>query len=300
LVFPHHENEIAQSEAATGKPFARYWIHCEHLMVNGEKMSKSLGNFFTLRDLIAKGYKPTAIRYLLASVHFRKPLNFTFDGLHHAHQAIERLRNFRYRLQEEIFPEGGNEKLQKRAASALEAFEQALDDNLNTAEALGAVFSMVHDGNTAMDRGQFRDGDRTAFRETLDRWDRIFAVIEDTDYEKLGRFGLLVPVDKWAQPPSQHAPTSRETAIIARGGTSEQSVVEAVAVSEGTGGASKEAATAMLVATFSDEQIEKRIQEREAARHARDFTRADRIRNQLLESGVILEDTKAGTRWKRK
>ena len=300
LVFPHHENEIAQSEAATGKPFARYWIHSEHLMVNGEKMSKSLGNFFTLRDLIAKGHKPTAIRYLLASVHFRKPLNFTLEGLHHAHQAIDRLRNFRYRLQEETFPEGGNEELQKRATSALEAFEQALDDNLNTAEALGAVFSMVHDGNTAMDRGQFRDGDRAAFLETLDRWDRIFAVIEDTDYEKLRRFGLLVAVDRRAQPSSQ--PVLPPEAAIAAGGSSpiELPHAEAVVVSADEGRASKSAATAVLVETLSDDEIEKRIGERESARHARDFARADRIRNQLLESGVILEDTKAGTRWKRK
>jgi cysteinyl-tRNA synthetase len=299
LVFPHHENEIAQSEAATGKPFARYWIHSEHLMVNGEKMAKSVGNFFTLRDLIAKGYKPTAIRYLLASVHFRKPLNFTLDGLHHAHQAIERLRNFRYRLQEEIFPEGGNEKLQERAASTLEAFEEALDDNLNTAEALGAVFSMVHDGNLAMDSGQFRNGDRAAFRETLNRWDRIFAVIEDTDYEKLRSFGLLVPVDRWAQPSSQ--PVLPGGGMATAGSASmEPSAAEAGAVSEGTGGASKEAATAVLVETLTDADIEKRIQEREAARHARDFARADRIRHQLLDSGVILEDTKAGTRWKRK
>ena len=263
-------------------------------------MTKSLGNFFTLRDLIAKGHKPTAIRYLLASVHFRKPLNFTLEGLHHAHQAIDRLRNFRYRLQEETFPEGGNEELQKRATSALEAFEQALDDNLNTAEALGAVFSMVHDGNTAMDRGQFRDGDRAAFLETLDRWDRIFAVIEDTDYEKLRRFGLLVAVDRRAQPSSQ--PVLPPEAAIAAGGSSpiELPHAEAVVVSADEGRASKSAATAVLVETLSDDEIEKRIGERESARHARDFARADRIRNQLLESGVILEDTKAGTRWKRK
>jgi cysteinyl-tRNA synthetase len=301
LIFPHHENEIAQSEAATGRHFARYWIHCEHLMVNGEKMSKSLGNFFTLRDLIAKGYKPTAIRYLLASVHFRKPLNFTFDGLHHAQQAIDRLRNFRYRLQEEAFPQGRNEKLQERAASAVEAFEQALDDNLNTAEALGAVFSMVHDGNMAMDSGQFRDGDRPAFQETLDRWDRIFAVLEDTDYGKLRRFGLLVPVDGRARPSQPALSTSREAAIAAgAGGPMEPSATEAVVVRAGAGGASEGATTAVLIEMLSDDEIEKRIQEREGARRARDFERADTIRNQLLESGVILEDTKAGTRWKRR
>ena len=300
LIFPHHENEIAQSEAATGKPFARYWIHSAHLMVNGEKMSKSLGNFFTLRDLIAKGCKPTAIRYLLASVHFRKPLNFTFDGLHQAQQAIGRLRNFRYRLQEDSFPEGGNQELQKRAAFALEAVERSLDDNLNTAEALGAVFSMVHDGNMAMDRGEFRDQDRVAFLETLSRWDRIFSVLEDTDYERLRRFGLRVQVDRVAPLRSQPV-LPREAAIAASGSpTMEPSAAGAVAVSEGAGKASNDAATAVLVETLSDAEIEKRVEERDAARRARDFARADRIRNELLESGVILQDSKAGTRWKRK
>src|SRR5262249_6610028 len=191
LVFPHHENEIAQSESATGKPFARYWIHSEHLMVNGEKMSKSQGNFFPLRDLIAKGYKPVAIRYLLASVHFRKPLNFTLDGLHHAEQAIDRLRNFRYRLQMEKFPEGQLPDLQGKAHAACESFENALDDNLNTAAALGAIFEMVHEGNTAMDRGQFRAGDRSAFLDTLGHWDRVFSVMEVDDHAKLRQLGLI-------------------------------------------------------------------------------------------------------------
>jgi cysteinyl-tRNA synthetase len=269
-------------------------------MVNGEKMSKSLGNFFTLRDLIAKGYKPTAIRYLLASVHFRKPLNFTFGSLHQAQQAIDRIRNFRYRLKEGSFAEGGNRELQERAGSALEAFERALDDNLNTAEALGAVFSMVHDGNMAMDRGQFRDQDRAAFLETLNRWDRIFSVLEDTDYERLRRFGLRVQVDR-AAPLRSRPGLPREAAIPADASAPmEPSATGAMAVSEGAGRASNDAATAVLEETLSDAEIEKRVEEREVARRARDYARADRIRNELLESGVILQDSKAGTRWKRK
>jgi hypothetical protein len=151
----------------------------------------------------------------------------------------------------------------------------------------------------AMDSGQFRDEDRAAFRETLNRWNRIFAVIDDTDYEKLRRFGLLVPVDRWAQPSSQ--PVLPGEGMTAAGSASmEPSAGEAAAVSDGNGGASKEAATAVLVETLTDAEIEKRIQERKAARHARDFARADQIRHQLLDGGVILEDTKAGTRWKRK
>ncbi len=275
LIFPHHENEIAQSEAATGKPFVRYWLHAEHLMVNGQKMSKSLGNFFTLRDLIARGFKPTAIRYLLASVHFRSPLNFTFEGLHQAQHSIERLRNFSYRLMNEQFPAGENPEAQRLASAAREAFEAALDDNLNTAAALGAVFDLVRDGNTAMDQGRFRDGDRAAFLDTLEHWDRIFAVLEDNDYEKLQEFGLLA---------------TRETGADGRSRTEE--AVE--------GGAVKQGSTAVLVEALSDEEIEKRIAEREAARRSRNFARSDSIRAELLDAGVVLEDTKSGARWKRK
>ena len=191
LIFPHHENEIAQSEAATGKPFVRFWLHGEHLIVNGEKMSKSLGNVFTLRDLIAKHYKPTAVRYLLMSVPFRSLLNFTFDGLHQAQQSVDRLRNFQYRLTMEDFPAGENPDLERIASTARQRFEQALANNLNTAEALAAIFDMVREENTAMDQGKFFDGNRAAVLDTLERVDRIFAVLEDNDFERLQRFGLL-------------------------------------------------------------------------------------------------------------
>jgi cysteinyl-tRNA synthetase len=205
LIFPHHENEIAQSEAATGKPFVRFWLHGEHLIVNGEKMSKSLGNVFTLRDLIAKGYKPTAIRYLLMSVPFRRLLNFTFEGLHQAQQSVERLRNFRYRLTMEEFAAGKNPELERLAGTARETFEQALADNLNTAEALAAIFEMVREGNTAMDHGKFCEGNRACFLDTLERSDRIFAVLEDNDFEKLQQFGLL--------PGEEASITSEETLV---------------------------------------------------------------------------------------
>ncbi len=258
LTFPHHENEIAQSEAATGKPFVRYWLHAEHLMVNGEKMSKSLGNFYTLRDLIGKGYRPTAIRYLLASVPYRKQLNFTFDSLHQAQHSIERLRNFRHRLTVEKFPAGENRELPARAQAARQAFEDALDDNLNTAEALAAIFDLVRDANTAMDHGEFRGVDRPVFLDLLERWDRIFAVLEDTDHAKLRQFGLADTRD--ASP----------------------------------------AADALLVEGPSDEEIAQRVAERDTARRRGDFARSDKIRADLLSAGVILEDTKAGSRWRRK
>src|SRR5437879_2711395 len=132
LVFPHHENEIAQSEALTGKPFARFWLHAEFLLVEGQKMSKSLGNFFTLRDILEQGHQPEAVRYLLASVPYRKPLNFTFDGLKSAATAIDRLRNFKLRLETDRFAEGVNEAILERTAKATQEFRNALNDDINT------------------------------------------------------------------------------------------------------------------------------------------------------------------------
>src|SRR5438105_7145587 len=135
LAFPHHENEIAQSEGATGKPFVRYWLHAEHLLVEGEKMSKSEGNFFTLRDLLAKGYKPSALRFALASVPYRKQLNFTFDGLPQATNSVERLRNFADRLNHRNFPAGGLGGMAAHINQAAEEFAACLYDDLYTPRA---------------------------------------------------------------------------------------------------------------------------------------------------------------------
>src|SRR5207247_10147123 len=145
LAFPHHENEIAQSEAATGKPFVRYWLHAEHLLVEDEKMSKSLGNFFTLRDLFAKGYKPSALRFALASVPYRKQLNFTFDGLTQATNSVERLRNLADRLQQGNFPAGKQSGMIDRISKAHEEFDTGLSDDLNTARALAPVVALARD-----------------------------------------------------------------------------------------------------------------------------------------------------------
>lgn len=269
LIFPHHENEIAQSEAATGKPFACFWLHAEHLVVNGEKMSKSLGNFYTLRDLITQGHKPSAIRYLLASVPFHKPLNFTLEGLHQARKSIERLRNFRYRLEREKLPAGKNPAIADRSTQARRAFEEALDQDLNTAEALGAIFQLVSDVNTAMDRGEFHDGDRSEALDVLDRWDRIFAVIEDSDFDRLHKYGFIRVKDEPAEARLPAADLQHENG---------HAVAEAL----------------------SDEEIERQITLRNAARRGGDFADSDRIREELSQAGIVLEDTKAGTRWRRK
>jgi len=177
LTFPHHENEIAQSEALTGKPFAKYWLHAEHLMVESQKMAKSLGNFYTLRDLLEKGYPPEVIRYLLASVPYRKKLNFTFDGLRAAATAMDRLRNYKLRLETAKFSEGEDARSLETTAKAREAFDQALDEDLNTAEALGAIFEFVRETNTAMDAGRFRQGNVQPALDLLAHFDSVFDVL---------------------------------------------------------------------------------------------------------------------------
>ena len=236
LIFPHHENEIAQSESLTGKPFARFWLHCEFLMVEGQKMSKSLGNYFTLRDVLAKGHPPEAIRYLLASVPYRKQLNFTFGGLKSAMTAIERLRNFKLRLETGRFPDCTNQALAARTDAAIQSFRDSLNDDLNTAEALGAIFEYVRDVNSAMDSGSFCAGNVNGTLHLLQAFDDIFDVLK---------------------------PTVQTNAI-------------------------------------SESEVESMVAERTAAKKAKNFARADQIREQLLEQGIILEDTKSGVRWKRK
>ncbi|HUY13210.1 MAG TPA: cysteine--tRNA ligase [Terriglobia bacterium] len=276
LIFPHHENEIAQSEAATGQPFVRYWLHVEHLMVNGQKMSKSVGNFFTLRDLIAKGFKPSAIRYLLASVPYNKPLNFTFDGIAQAMHSIARLAVFRKRLEDEMLPAGENPELIEKAQIAQRSFEDALDNNLNTAEALAAVFELVTEGNTAMDHGQLHDSDKTAFLDVLKRWDQIFNVLGDNDYEKLKKHGFIREVKLEARDDFHFSDAA--SFPVSRNGEPE----------------------AGTVGILGDEEIDRLITDRNAARRSGKYAQSDQVRDQLAKSGVILEDTKGGTRWRRK
>jgi len=247
LVFPHHENEIAQSEAATGKPFVRYWLHGEFLLVDFEKMSKSLGNFYTMRDLLGRGTKPSSLRFLLASVPYRRQLSFTEDGLRQAASSVERLRNFVARVRNGKFP-AGSSAISERAARAKDEFEQGLEDDLNTAQALAAIFDLVRDANTAMDRGEFRQDDAGPVLRTMEAFDAIFAVLSDDDAEKLRSLGI------------------------------------------GTGDIGP-----------SDADIDALVAERQEARKNRDFAKADRLRQQLAERGIVLEDTRdGGVHWKRK
>jgi cysteinyl-tRNA synthetase len=262
LIFPHHENEIAQSESKTGKPFARHWFHVRFLLIEDEKMSKSLGNFFTLRDLMLMGHKPSSIRFVLASVPYRKQLNFTFDGLKQAASSVERLRNFKLRLQTAQFSAGANEDLAKLARDTRAAMRSALDDDLNTAEFLGAVFEMVRQVNAAADQNELKQGNIAALLAVLDDFDQIYAVMEDTDAQK-----MRDAVEWGKKEGKQIAPEAEE-----------------IAQSAGT----------------SDSDIDNLIAEMTAARKSKNFARSDAIRKQLNDSGILVEITKDGVRWRRK
>jgi cysteinyl-tRNA synthetase len=264
LVFPHHENEIAQSESFTGKTFVDFWFHARFLLVEGEKMSKSLGNFFTLRDLVLKGHKPSSIRYLLASVPYRNQLNFTFDGLKQGAVSVERLRNFRLRLSAANFGPGSNPEMQSLASETAERMKAALDDDLNTAQAQGAIFEMVRQANAAFDTGGIKKDDVPPLLAALIKFDEIFAVLDDDDVPKMKR------VLEWA------VAEGREKDI------------------------SEELREAVQSGKLSDADIENRIAEMKAARAARDFKRSDAIRAELADAGVLVEITKDGVRWRRK
>jgi cysteinyl-tRNA synthetase len=234
LIFPHHENEIAQSEGATNKPFVRYWFHFEHLKVEGETMSKSKGNYFTYRDLAAQGFTPAGIRYFLLSVPPRKQLNFTFDALRGAEKTVASLRDFRARVNEAKTEAGRNEELSAATHRALKDFEAGMDDDLNTSVALAAVHELTREINTVLARRGLRADDKRDVLATIDRFDSVLNVFGDSRPQML------------------------------------------------------------------DGEIQKLIDARQEARHRRDFDRADEIRDQLAERGIVLEDTKDGVRWKRK
>ena len=228
-IFPHHENEIAQSEAATGEQFVNYWLHCRHLLVDNQKMSKSLGNFYTLRDLLAQGSKPQGVRYALLSIHYRQPLNFTFDGLHAAEQAVQRLVDF---MQHVPTAHGAGFDVHPLLTTTQQRFEDALDDDLNISGALGAIFEMVREVNRAIAQQQLSAEHAELVHALMRRFDTV-----------LGLF--------------------------------------------------TEAAVSL------DREAEALMAERQQARQARDFARADTLRTALRERGYVVEDTPQGPRLKR-
>ena len=177
LIFPHHENEIAQSECGTGKAFVRHWMHVEHLMVDNETMSKSKGNFYTLPDVLARGHGPEAIRYLLLQAHYRSSLNFTWEGLQHAAGALERIHGFARRLSEVEDAGPAGDAVQQAAQKAAAEFDAALTDDLNTPEALAAVHLLVSEGNALLAAGAVTAEGAAVLRRTLEDMDSVFAVL---------------------------------------------------------------------------------------------------------------------------
>jgi cysteinyl-tRNA synthetase len=179
LIFPHHENEIAQSEAATGKPFVRSWLHVKHLQVEGRKMSKSLGNFVTVRQLLDQGYDPASIRHQLISAHYRSDLNFTRAGLDASKSAVQRLLDFETRLHGALIAEGKVSELPRVAADALADFRAAMDQDFNTADALAALFTLVTRANAIMDTQKWVSAtDAAKVRETLAAMDQVLGLLE--------------------------------------------------------------------------------------------------------------------------
>jgi cysteinyl-tRNA synthetase len=231
-MFPHHENEIAQSEAATGKKFVNYWLHNEHLLVEGKKMAKKFGNFYTLRDLLGKGYDPIVIRFLLLSTHYRQQFNFTFEGLDAAKGAIERLRNLMRRLQDADGKESGG-KVAQLVLGVQAGFGEAMDDDLNTSVALGALFDFAREVNALLDAGVVSRSEADEISALMRRFDGVLGVIGEAKMEE-------------ALP----------------------------------------------------KEAEELIKKREEARKARDWARADALRLELREMGVVVEDMAQGVRWR--
>jgi cysteinyl-tRNA synthetase len=176
LIFPHHENEIAQSEGATGKPFSRFWMHVEYLLVDDQKMSKSLGNTYTIPEIVAHGFRPSAVRYLLLSAYYRKQLNFTWESLGHAEGALRRLTDCLARM-ETVTAAGAHAEIAARVEQAQAAFAEAMMQDLNTAAALGAMFDLVGHLNSALDAGELGTGDLPVIQKAFDGFDRVLGVL---------------------------------------------------------------------------------------------------------------------------
>ena len=238
LIFPHHENEIAQSEGATGTPFSRFWVHVEHLIIDNEKMSKSLGNVYNVKDVVDQGFRPSALRYLLLSSHYRKQLRFSWDTLQQADESLRRLVDALTRL-DTVTGGQASPAIAEALARARNEFDEVLRADLNTSAGLAVLFDLVRVLNTAIDDGTLGEADAHAARELFGHFDRVLGVLSLRQQED-------------TRPPVDPA------------------------------------------------EIERLIEDRQAARRRRDFAAGDRIRDELAARGIILEDGPGGTRWKRK
>ena len=238
LVFPHHENEIAQSEGATGKEFSKFWFHVEHLQVDNQKMSKSMGNFHTVQDVLDRGFRLSALRYILLSAYYRKQLTFTWIGLEQAEESLRRITDFLGRVGG-LSGGAAHPEVTARVAAAVAVFDAALSDDLNTAAGLAELFDLIRALNIAMDAKQVGEADAPGIRAAFEHFDQVLGVLSLRNAED-------------ATPP------------------------------------------------IPQEEIDAGIQARQDARRNRNFAEADRIRQELLAQGVILEDGPKGTRWKRR
>jgi cysteinyl-tRNA synthetase len=231
-IFPHHEAEIAQSEGATGKQFVRYWLHVRHLMVNGEKMSKSLGNFYTLKDLLKKGHSAKAFRYLMLSAHYRTSLNFTEESLKKAEETVNGLIDFMDKIQNFKIDTGYNNELHKKVLEAKEKFEEYMNDDLNMPQTLASIFDLLRETNKAIDERKVSQKNLKEVYEQMMEFDKVLGILE-TKKEKLPK------------------------------------------------------------------EILDLVIKREGYRKRGDFETADKIRKELAEKGILIEDTPEGPRWKK-